>query len=152
MSEHAGARTIVVGVDGSSASQAALVWAVREARLRGAPVAAIHVCSRPWSAGAAGPYGSLVVAEMRETLEEAAVKLLEREVRTALARAANGREVEIEQRIAHGAVAQTLVSEARSALLLVVGSRGHGGFAGLLLGSVAQQCAHHSHCPVVIVR
>ena len=48
--------------------------------------------------------------------------------------------------------AQVLVDEADGADLLVVGSRGHGGFAGLLLGSVSQQCAHHAPCPVVIIR
>jgi nucleotide-binding universal stress UspA family protein len=59
--------------------------------------------------------------------------------------------VEIERRVVQGRAAAALVNESRGADLLVVGSRGHGGFAGLLLGSVSQQCAHHAACPVVIV-
>jgi nucleotide-binding universal stress UspA family protein len=59
--------------------------------------------------------------------------------------------VEIECRAVAGGAPEVLVSEAAEADLLVVGSRGHGGFAGLLLGSVSQQCAHHARCPVVIV-
>jgi nucleotide-binding universal stress UspA family protein len=61
-------------------------------------------------------------------------------------------DVEIEQRVVQGAPAAVLVEESRDADLLVVGSRGHGGFTQLLLGSVSQQCAHLSECPVVIVR
>ncbi len=61
-------------------------------------------------------------------------------------------EVDIERRVAEGAAAAVLVDESRDAELLVVGSRGLGGFSGLLLGSVSQQCAHHAACPVVIVR
>jgi nucleotide-binding universal stress UspA family protein len=61
-------------------------------------------------------------------------------------------DVEIERRVIEGAAAAVLVEESRGADLLVVGSRGHGGFAQLLLGSVSQQCAHHAECPVVIVR
>jgi nucleotide-binding universal stress UspA family protein len=57
----------------------------------------------------------------------------------------------IERRVSEGAPATVLVDESRQADLLVVGSRGHGGFAGLLLGSVSQQCSHHAACPVVIV-
>jgi len=59
--------------------------------------------------------------------------------------------VEIERRVVEGRPAAVLVNESQGADLLVVGSRGHGGFAGLLLGSVSQQCAHHAACPVVIV-
>ena len=57
----------------------------------------------------------------------------------------------VERRVVEGAAASVLVDESRDAELLVVGSRGHGGFAGLLLGSVSQQCAHHATCPVVII-
>jgi nucleotide-binding universal stress UspA family protein len=60
-------------------------------------------------------------------------------------------DVKIEQRVIQGAPAAVLVEESQDADLLVVGSRGHGGFAQLLLGSVSQQCAQHSECPVVIV-
>ena len=59
---------------------------------------------------------------------------------------------QIEQRVVQGAPAAVLVEQSRDADLLIVGSRGHGGFTELLLGSVSQQCAHHAECPVVIVR
>ena len=61
-------------------------------------------------------------------------------------------EVQIETRVIEGRPAATLVEESRGADLLVVGSRGHGGFTELLLGSVSHQCAHHAECPVLIVR
>ena len=61
-------------------------------------------------------------------------------------------DVKIEQRVVQGTPGAALVDESHNADLLVVGSRGHGGFASLLLGSVSQQCAHHAACPVVIVR
>jgi nucleotide-binding universal stress UspA family protein len=61
-------------------------------------------------------------------------------------------DVNVERRVVEGAPAAVLVDESRDADLLVVGSRGRGGFAQLLLGSVSQQCAHHANCPVVIVR
>jgi nucleotide-binding universal stress UspA family protein len=59
--------------------------------------------------------------------------------------------VEIDRRVVQGAAAEVLVSAATPGDLLVVGSRGHGGFAGLMLGSVSQQCVHHAPCPVVVV-
>lgn len=59
--------------------------------------------------------------------------------------------VEVEQSVLEGTPAQVLVEAAQGADLLVVGTRGHGGFTGLLLGSVSQQAAHHAPCPVVIV-
>jgi nucleotide-binding universal stress UspA family protein len=124
-------RLIVVGVDHSPGAKAALVFAEEEARLRGATLRAVHV----WQ------YGYV-------DLHAAAEAALEASVREALPAS----DVEIEQRVVQGLAAGVLVHESRDADLLVVGSRGHGGFAQLLLGSVSQQCAHHAECPVVIVR
>ena len=137
--------TIVVGVDGSSSAQAALRFAVQEAKLRGAGVRVVtawHVSTMVYSGGGFAPGIDPTV------FEESASGSLEQAL-AALGDEANG--VEIERSIRMGQPAQVLVEEAKDADLLVVGSRGHGGFAGLLLGSVSHQCALHARCPVVIV-
>lgn len=136
---------IVVGVDGSDGAIAALQWAVAEAALRGASVEAVHAWEYPFVADVTGmaayPVG-------RGDLEEVARQTLDRAVETA-GPAPEG--VAVERVLAHGGAAGVLVDAARGADLLVVGTRGHGGFTGLLLGSVSQQCAHHAPCPVVVV-
>ena len=136
--------TIVVGVDGSSGARAALRFAVREARLRGAAVRAVTA----WRVPAIVYGGGYAPAIDPTMLEENASTALEEAI-AALGAQASG--VEIERVIRVGQPAQVLVEAAAGADLLVVGSRGHGGFAGLLLGSVGQQVAHHAPCPVVIV-
>jgi nucleotide-binding universal stress UspA family protein len=142
--------TIVVGVDGSAAARHALAWAIAEAERRRSRVIALHVVAKPWAAGAAaGPFGAFVVAEAQERIEADARQLLARDV--AAVRGSSG--VEVEQRLAEGPIAPALLAAAAAdASLLVVGSRGHGGFAGLLLGSVGQHCAQHARTPVVVVR
>jgi nucleotide-binding universal stress UspA family protein len=89
----------------------------------------------------------VVGADLKE-VRDAAERALEKTLREAHAETDS---VEIERRVVEGRPARVLVDESRDAELLVVGSRGHGGFAGLLLGSVSQQVAHHASCPVVIV-
>ena len=84
-------------------------------------------------------------------MHQAAEELLEEET-AGLEAEAEAEGIEIERRVVEGGAARVLVDAAADGDLLVVGSRGHGGFAGLLLGSVSQQCAHHAHCPVVIVQ
>jgi nucleotide-binding universal stress UspA family protein len=139
---------IVVGVDHSPGAKAALVFADQEARLRGATLRAVHAWQYGYI-GYTGPEGRVpppIGADMDE-LHTAAVATLEASVREALP----DTDVEIKLQAVQGAPAGVLVAESRDADLLVVGSRGHGGFVGLLLGSVGQQCAHHAACPVVIV-
>ena len=133
---------IVVGVDGSESAQAALRFALGEARLRGTTVRAVAAWHLATGGGAFDP---------------ALVGDLDRDAREALERALAAAEedaagVEVESVVREGAPARVLVEEADAAELLVVGSRGLGGFRGLLLGSVSQQCSHHAPCPVVIVR
>ena len=120
---------IVVGVDESEHSKIALRWALDEAKLRQASLRVIH-------------------AEHHYAGELERVKWLDGIVRDVVGESPG---VEIAQSIVDGGAAHILVEAAREADILVVGSRGHGGFAGLLLGSVGQQCAQHAHCPVVIV-
>lgn len=132
---------IVVGIDQSIEAKAALRFALEEARFRRASLLAVHAMD-PF-----GTYPSLAVDV--SAVHRGAEDLLENVV-SEVAGADDG--VEIDRRVVEGAPGAVLVAEARGADLLVVGSRGHGGFAGLLLGSVSQQCAHHAECPVVIVR
>ncbi len=140
---------IVVGVDHSEGANAALAFAHEEARLRGATLRAVHV----WQFGYIGYTGFEgavpgVGGDIKE-LRTVAAAALDAAIREALP---NPGDVKVEQWVVEGTAGAVLVDESRDADLLVVGSRGHGGFAQLLLGSVSQQCAHHAACPVVIVR
>jgi nucleotide-binding universal stress UspA family protein len=140
---------IIVGVDRSAGSEEALRFAFEEAQLRGATLRAVHA----WQFGYIGaPSLEGTVPVLGAELDEhrsAAEAVLDAMVREAIPEAGD---IRIERRVVEGAAAAVLVEESRGADLLVVGSRGHGGFAQLLLGSVSQQCAHHAECPVVIVR
>ena len=140
--------TIVVGVDGSGESRNALSWALAEARLRAAPLRVVNAWRPP------DAYVFDVPAEVMRELEEALRSVGERVLEVALAAVLAGQEAgaEIERRIVPEPPAEALLGAAGDAELLVVGSRGHGGFVGLLLGSVSQQVAHHAPCPVAIVR
>jgi nucleotide-binding universal stress UspA family protein len=133
---------VVVGVDGSPDAARALRWAQDEARRRNATLLLVNGVEV--GAAAASPYGSGVLMEQLEEGGEAVLMEALKEVR------ANG--FEAEGRIEMGSAAHALIEASRGADLLVVGSRGHGGFVGLLLGSVSAACAHHAHCPVVIIR
>ncbi|MGE3621373.1 MAG: universal stress protein [Acidimicrobiia bacterium] len=136
--------TIVVGVDGSDEARAALEWALAEARLRGARVKAVIAWQAPAVEGF--PYTNPILDPGR--FERAAEGLLDEEV----AKADPDRVVEVERVVAWSSPSAALLEAAEGAAMVVVGSRGRGGFTGLLLGSVSQQVAHHATCPVVIVR
>jgi nucleotide-binding universal stress UspA family protein len=140
-------RKIVVGVDGSPSSVAALRWAINEAELTGDTVEAVIA----WEYSiAAGGYGwAPMVVDYDIDLKAVAEKALAEAVDKAVG---PDRTVTIERRIACGYAATVLVDASADAGLLVVGSRGHGTFTDALIGSVSQNCAHHAKCPVVIVR
>jgi nucleotide-binding universal stress UspA family protein len=135
---------IVCGVDGSEPSLHALDWAADEARRRGATLRVVHAWFEPVTAY---PFAAGMVIET-QAIEDAARHIL----RDAVARihAVDG-ELTIEESLVHGSAATALLEETEKADLVVVGSRGHGGFTGLLLGSVSQQVVHHARCPVVVV-
>ncbi|HEY5059249.1 MAG TPA: universal stress protein [Gaiellaceae bacterium] len=136
---------IVVGIDGSDHAQEALRWALAEARLRGASLRVVQAWTTPVYAGYAAVSGAaLDPALFREAAEQQVEKTVQNVV-------GDQTDVKVERKAVEGTAAIVLVEEAENADLLVVGSRGHGGFAGLLLGSVSQQCAQHAACPVVIV-
>jgi nucleotide-binding universal stress UspA family protein len=136
--------TIVVGVDGSKGSADARRWALQEARLRGAKVRVAHA----WAYPEASTYHQAAHL-LRIPFAEEAAALLDRMVEEAGAEADG---IEIGKEVVEGQAGPILVKAARRASMLVVGSRGLGGFSGLLLGSVSQQCAHHAPCPLVIVK
>jgi nucleotide-binding universal stress UspA family protein len=133
---------IVVGVDGSEAGREALQWALDEARRRNATVEAVHA----WHQPGVMSYGYLGQIDMAPFEEDA---------RGVLDATVDGADVTgvpaVERKLIPGGAASILVEEAKGAALLVVGSRGRGGFTGLMLGSVSQQVAHHAPCPVVII-
>ena len=137
---------IVVGVDGSPSSTAALAWAVRQAGLTGASVEAVMAWHYPGISGPPfGPTGELENFDHGEWAASALTHAIKRTVDP------DG-PVKVSATVREGNAAQVLLEVADGADLLVVGSRGHGGFAEALLGSVGQACVHHAQCPVVIVR
>jgi nucleotide-binding universal stress UspA family protein len=136
---------IVVGVDGSEESKEALRWALEEARLRRATVRAVNAFHTYAITPGYGPREDFAPEALRRQAEEFLSSMVS-DV------AGKSRQVKIEEVLAEGRPANVLLEAAEDADLLVVGSRGHGGFVGLLLGSVSQQCATHAPCPVLIVR
>lgn len=143
---------IVVGVDGSEESRAALAWAVEEGRLRQAPVLAIHAWEVPMVPAPTGlvPPSVEVVGDLTE-LRDGAADLVETMV---LEVAADAADVEIRPLVVEDKPVNALLdaAEQNDAQLIVVGSRGHGGFVALLIGSTSDQVARHATCPVVIHR
>ncbi len=133
---------IVVGVDGSEPSKAALRWAIHQARLTGAVVEAVTAWQVPANTGWMPP------ADIPDYADNARAVLTEAVAET---RAVDP-EVEVRPRVVQGRAAQVLVDAAQGAGLLVVGNRGHGGLAEALLGSVGLYCVHHAPCPVVVMR
>ena len=137
---------IVVGVDGSPGSVSALQWAVDEARLRGVTLRVVHAWESPYEHG--GEIAKLAAESTHGPLRQAA----EHTMAATLARIEVPDGVTVERCIVEASPAQALIASARDADLLVVGSRGHTGIAGLLLGSVSHKLAMHAPGPVVIVR
>jgi nucleotide-binding universal stress UspA family protein len=141
-------RRIVVGVDGSSHSKSALRWAITQARLSGATVEAVTAWQDPGMVGYA--FGG--VPTMYSAVESIATiteKVLAETIAEVLGE--QDRAVEVRTRVVHGRPAPTLLEAAIGAEMMVLGSRGHGAFAGMLLGSVSQHCVQHAPCPVLVV-
>jgi len=146
--DHRTMARIVVGVDGSPSSISALRWAIRQAGLTGAAVDAVIAWHYPVIAGGGYGVAPMVTAggfDFRENAE----KVLADAISAAVDPASS---VPVRGRVAGGNPAQVLLDASDGADLLVVGSRGYGGFTEALLGSVSQHCVHHAHCPVVVIR
>lgn len=133
---------VLVAVDHSAASLAALAWAVDHARALGAVVAPVTVRGEILSTGDVPVPLTTLEASERRSLEMAATQ----------AGAGNEPRVPVEADVLAGHPAEALMEASRGADLLVMGSRGRGGFSSLLLGSTSSHCAGHATCPVVVVR
>jgi nucleotide-binding universal stress UspA family protein len=136
-------RRVVVGVDGSPSSYAALRWAAEYARLVDGSVEAIHVWETPSFAGWTGP-----AIDPGFDLEEARERFA-RQLRDIFG---DDRPASLETHLVEGDPSEVLIRASAGAEVLVVGRRGLGGFARAMLGSVSQRCAQHAACPVVVVR
>jgi len=140
-------RYIVVGVDNSPGSRAALGWALAQARLTGARVEAVAAWRQP--ATYEYSYGAIPFPAPDDSVAAITEKALAEAVAEAVGTAEQP--VDVRLKVVHGPAAQVLLEAAAGAELLVVGSRGHGAFAGMLLGSVSQHCTQHAPCPVVVI-
>jgi nucleotide-binding universal stress UspA family protein len=138
---------VVVGVDGSEGSRLALGVALEQARQHDATLTVLTTWTQPYSAGAPG-YSSL------QWISEADLSSVAKQQQADALAAVLGAEpsLKVEQEVVEGHPAQELLVAAEGADLVVVGSRGHGGFVGMLLGSVSQQVVAHAPCPVLVVR
>ena len=137
---------IIVGVDGSGHSQRALEWAMNEAAIRHAPLTVVVV--HQLVVGYAGhgiPYTNEVELA-RQAGDEA-----KRETDEMLIKLGDKRPESVNVEVVSGIPAEALLNAAKDADMIVLGSRGAGGFAKLLMGSVSTQVTHHAHCPVVII-
>jgi nucleotide-binding universal stress UspA family protein len=138
-------QVVVVGVDGSDASVAALSWAGGYAAATGATLQPLHIWHYPTSAGLPpGVTPPQVSDEVKANQQK--------ELDEAIAKANLDPAAQVESRIAYGHPAEVLIDESQNVSLIVVGHRGHGGFSGMLTGSVAQHVINHAACPVVLVR
>jgi nucleotide-binding universal stress UspA family protein len=134
-------RRVVVGVDGSEPSRHALQWAQFMAHALGAAIDAVMVWEITAAMAAAGWVDDW--NPEKETAEQ---------LRTTLAEVlGSAPPVPVRPMIRRGSAAHELIQASQGAQLLIVGSRGHGGFSGLLLGSVSSAAAQHAHCPIMII-
>lgn len=133
---------VVVGIDGGPDSLRALAWAADYAGTVHAPLIVLTAYEIPTTFG---PY-AMAGWEDSSALEKRARDMLADAVRDTL-----GDDAQADQRVVRGHPAQAIVEASRDAHLVVVGSRGRGGFAGMLLGSVSQHVVAHARCPVVVL-
>lgn len=138
---------IIVGLDGSHHSTRALGWAIKEGALQHAAVTVLAVHSVPASPWTGNPTilsgESEELAKIRQLAEEMTQKVT--------SQLGESRPASVTVQAIAGYPAQALIEASRDADLVVVGSRGAGGFAHLLVGSVSSQVVQHAHCPVVVV-
>ena len=138
-------QVVVVGVDGSPESVAALSWAGRYGAATGAVVWALHIWHYPTA-------GGLPPGITPESVTDEVKANQRKELDEAIAKANLDPSAQVESKIGYGHPAQVLIEESKNVDLIVVGHRGRGGFTGMLTGSVSMQVVNHAACPVVVVR
>jgi nucleotide-binding universal stress UspA family protein len=142
-----GAPRVIVGVDGSPSSIGALRRGLRIASALGLPLEAVAVWHYP---NVYGGYSGEVYVPSVDVLSDGAQEMIDDTVSAVFGDAP--RPSWFHESIREGQTARALLDESEGAEMLIVGSRGHGGFAGLLLGSVSEACAEHGTCPVLVCR
>jgi nucleotide-binding universal stress UspA family protein len=147
MTTQNGTRRVVVGVDGSDSSAAALRWAAHYAQATGSTLRAVLAWHYPTAAGV--PPVGRTPANVESEVERGRAEVIDKAIAAALG---DEPPIPIERKADYGHPVEVLVAESAEADLLVVGSRGHGGFTGMMLGSVSTHCVTHAHCPVTVVR
>ena len=138
---------ITVGIDGSHDAHRALEWAMREAAVRHVPLTVVTV----HEVAVSGWTGQPIIFPADQADLQKARQAAEETVAKAAAQLGESQPASVTVRAVNGSPAQELIEASRDADLLVVGSRGGGGFARLMLGSISQKVVHHAHCPVVVV-
>lgn len=142
-------RGIVVGVDGSDAAKVAVYWAAQEAALRNVPLTLVYVINpilATWQ-----PAPAPVPVEFEEWQQEQARIYMDDAIRTAEENTGNGRPLTINTEVLYASTVPALVNLSNEADMVVVGSRGHGAIARVVLGSVSTGLVHHAHCPVAVI-
>jgi nucleotide-binding universal stress UspA family protein len=138
---------IIVGIDGSGHSRRALEWAVSEAGIRDVPLIVLTV-----QQAITGYWGSPVVYPGDADLLEHARKMAQEEIDNALDKlGAQARQQSVSVLAVPGAPGEEILKQAKDADMIVVGSRGAGGFRKLLMGSVSTHVTYHARCPVVVI-
>jgi nucleotide-binding universal stress UspA family protein len=139
---------ITVGIDGSDHSVKALEWAMKEAAIQHSPLTVMMVHLVPMSGWTGQPItlpaDAAELEKTRQTANELILKVT--------SQLGDAQPASVKVNVVNGFPAQDLIEASRDADLIVVGSRGSGGFAKLMMGSVSSQVVHHAHCPVVVVR
>jgi len=138
---------IVIGYDGSKQSHEALEWAIEESRYRNAELRVLTI----WNKAPMAWYPAMLETAAGEIVAESSPEQQAEALSAKAAQAAAGVNV-VTRTIKNDSAASAIIEAAREADLVIVGSRGHGGFAGLHIGSVSAQLANHSPCPVLVVR
>ncbi len=150
MSELMTHRGILVGVDGSAASKAAVAWATRDAAMRNISLTLVHVVVPVVPSSSVSPEVSMP-SDFFRWQEDQAVRVLD-EARNTVAESSHGAApAMVHSVVLHGGAVATLVDLSKDADMIVVGSRGMGAFSRALLGSVSTGLVHHAHCPVAVI-